>query len=693
MAFSLEDVQQHLARGELEAIEDDWLSRMAGDPEAVDDFAAVARTLADSGAEDNARLLLEMLDGELCESERWEARLALLRACGELVVPPEDLHPAILDTVRRIYHDRPSREAMIEKVGLLRAVDDLPKTWQKVDRLAVLLAFDVGAVVYMKNKGPGRVIEANMALDSFKVELERIGELHVGFRAAAKLLKPLPPSHVLRRKYDDPAALEKLRDEQPAELLRLVLESYDEPRTGAEIRRDLAGIVSDEQWNGWWAAARQHPQVVASGKGRRAYRWTASSAAAQDAVWQAFLRAEPRRRLLQLRREGSRDPALRQRMAENLAGEAARAAAENDPGLACEIWLALERLDLAPQDVPWAAPALIAGAGDLRALARGIEDRALRERAYHLVRETRPFWQDDFALLFSQESDPRSLDRLAAELATVEGALERQLELLLSQPRKAPAAFVWLAERAADNADWRRRNPLRLLTQILWALADDDTFGTFRTRLAKTVESGGTVPRLLDDLDPEQAEQALAAIRKATGLLHYQREPLKNALELRFPALRQDDAKPLYATQEAIAAKRAELKELLEEEIPQNRRAIEAARELGDLRENFEYKSARQRHEYLAARAARLDEDLKRARPIDPTQVRGDEVVIGSRVLLRRDGDERTITILGPWESAPENDVLSNESELAQELLGQPKGSHVEIAGTTWQIAAIEPWN
>ena len=136
-----------------------------------------------------------------------------------------------------------------------------------------------------------------------------------------------------------------------------------------------------------------------------------------------------------------------------------------------------------------------------------------------------------------------------------------------------------------------------------------------------------------------------------------------------------------------------ELRRLLEEEIPANRRAIEEARALGDLRENFEYKSARQRHEYLAARAAGLHRDLGRARPIEAAKVDPTAVRVGTRVVLRGPaGEERAFTLLGPWDSQPELGVLSHESELATSMLGKAVGDSVALEGKAFTVGEIRPF-
>jgi transcription elongation GreA/GreB family factor len=206
-------------------------------------------------------------------------------------------------------------------------------------------------------------------------------------------------------------------------------------------------------------------------------------------------------------------------------------------------------------------------------------------------------------------------------------------------------------------------------------------------------DSGGTLPRLLPLLEPAQAAQVEEAVGKVSGLEEYQKSALRNAIHLRFPELRQEAEQPLYATPEQIVAKKEELRRLLEEEIPANRKAIEEARALGDLRENFEYKSARQRHEYLAARAAGLHRDLGRARPIEAAKVDASAVRVGTRVVLQGpSGESRQFTLLGPWDSQPEQGILSHESELAGKLLGLGVGDSVPLEGKPYKVADIKPF-
>lgn len=675
--------------GDLHAVEDAWLSRLAEQPDDVAFFAGTARELAKAGKEEQATFLLQILDEQLQEEGRWSARLSLLREVGMLVTAdPVALHSEIVRTLEAAHPGHSALRGMAEKVGLFRAIEDLPKLWGKVDRLLELVRFDRGTVVWLEGKGPGRVVEANLQLASFRVALADGSVLGVGFAAATKILQPLPPEHVMHRALEDPETLRRLAREDAPELLRLALESYTEPLTAKELREALHPIVPEEEWAGFWNRARKHPQLLVLTGSRQRYRWAESALDAVASLRERFAAAALEERLDLLRRHGDREPGLRAFMVETLI----RMAQEGPPEESYQVAVALERTGASDEVGATTPEALLDLQEDPLGFVFSLSDRSVREDALRRLVNIREDWPQLYERAMLRETDPRLLDRLAAGLRQADRErLESVTRDLLANPRRNPAGFVWLAERAAEDEGLQRLDPLRLFQQILQGIGDA-AFGTARRRLAALVESGGTLPRLLPLLGPDQANSAEDALSRTAGLEEYQRTPLRNALHLRFPELRQGEESPLYATPEAIAAKRDELRDLLEKELPANRRAIEVAREMGDLRENFEYKSARQRHEYLSARATALHRDLARARPVETAAVDRSAVRVGTRVLLAGTGGHRSFTILGPWDSRPEEGVLSNEADLAQELLGKAVGDEVEIDGQRLKVTAIEPY-
>jgi transcription elongation GreA/GreB family factor len=685
-------LEEYRRTGSEASLEDDWITEVERDPAGSGWFAEIVAGLRQAGENDRARGLYELWDEELRRRGLWKERLEALRDAGAAVWKANRLQREVVATLEAAWPDKPNVAATLDWAGLRKSIDDPAKLWDRVTRFDSVLRFDVGSIVAMAGQGVGRVVEINLALETLKIDFERKSGVTLGFRAAAKMLRPLEPGHPLRRKLEDPEGLARLRDEQPAELLRAILESGDRPLTGGEIRDALAGIVDERQWPAWWAAARKHPQVVAVGSGRQSYRWEASAAGALEAVRQAFARSEPRRKIEIFRKHADRHPELARELAGDLAsiaGEAERTA----PGLAWEIFFALERAGALPGSLDGLVDRLLGEGTDARPLLSGIEDRLLRERALVMLRDRRSDWPAVYREQFQREEDPRALSLMADALAE-DGpeAWGRFVDDLLAQPRRLPAAFVWLAERAADDAALRGRAPLRLLQQILAAHSSDEFVG-HRARIRPLLDSGGTVPRLLNQLEEDQSLAALDAIERAVGIEEYRRQPLLAALRLRFSSLAGEGAAgPLYATAQAIDAKREELKRLAEVEIPANRKAIEEARALGDLRENFEYKAARQRHEYLNSRVAALHRDLGRARPIDFERLDTSEVRIGARVRLTGGaGADRHFELLGPWDSRPEAGAISYESELGQKLVGLKLGDELQVGEHRYRVAEITP--
>ena len=681
-----------LASKNFQEVESEWLLAADQSPEEIDGFVRAAETLDRLGQGDKARSLLELLDEQLQEKQLFDLRLDLLRGAGKRWVKAGTMFETVLGTIDQLYSDRKEQlEILLPAVGLDGERDETPKLWDKVERLRSLLIFETGTVVAMKGKGVGVVTDVNLALQSLKIDFERQKGVSVGFRATSKMLDVLPDGHVLKRKHEDAESLKGLK---PSLLLREVLQSYDRPLTGADVKEVVAGVVPTAKWTSWWTSARKHPQVLASGKGKQTYTWAATGEDAADAIWDAFEAADLTGRLDHLRRAANQDPELLQRMVGLLSDEGRHMLSPVSPQLpiGLVVWAVSEKYLTEGSDFdPRSA---IAEVVDLQPVLTKTEAPRARDRVYEIIREVRTDWLEIFSQRFPHETDARCLKLLSTHIFEhSDEAREAAIDRVLAQPSKTPAAFSWLADQASDDEAIRDYRPLRLLKQLLVALGDE-AFSEFRSKLSPLAESGGTVPKILSLLDIKDMREAKSAIERARGLEDYQREPLLTTVHLRFPSLEVVEDEPLYALPDTYDRKREELRAMLEEEIPVNRKAIETAREMGDLRENFEYKAARQRHEYLASRASELSGQLDRTVVLHIDQVNLDQVRVGTVIELKSlNNQTRSITMLGPWESDPENGVISHESELAVRLIGKQIGDPFELQGVAYQVERIERYS
>lgn len=158
--------------------------------------------------------------------------------------------------------------------------------------------------------------------------------------------------------------------------------------------------------------------------------------------------------------------------------------------------------------------------------------------------------------------------------------------------------------------------------------------------------------------------------------------------------------KVLYVSAASLAARRAELEEIVKRKLPEINEAIQVAKEHGDLRENSEYKMARQEKDRLQARAAELERGLRKAEETDFAAAGTDVVGIGSVFDLTRasTGERSTRAILGAWDTDTEGAIVIMPylSPLAKGLIGRKAGETVKVtvgqSAESWTISNLRRW-
>ncbi len=123
--------------------------------------------------------------------------------------------------------------------------------------------------------------------------------------------------------------------------------------------------------------------------------------------------------------------------------------------------------------------------------------------------------------------------------------------------------------------------------------------------------------------------------------------------------------------------------------------AIEEARAHGDLSENAEYHSAKERQGQIEASIGELEDRLSRAQIIDPTSLSGDRIVFGATVTLLDDEDKAIrYQIVGQTEADAKVGRISYNSPLGRALIGRRVGDEIEVtvpSGDRWfEVSKIE---
>ena len=148
-------------------------------------------------------------------------------------------------------------------------------------------------------------------------------------------------------------------------------------------------------------------------------------------------------------------------------------------------------------------------------------------------------------------------------------------------------------------------------------------------------------------------------------------------------------------TAAGYAALNEELKDLKSVQRPEVIRAIAEAREHGDLSENAEYHSAREKQSFIEGRIKELEGLISRADVIDPAKLTGSSIKFGATVTVADEDtdEEKTYQIVGETEADIEKGRLNIKSPLARALIGKEEGDSVEVmtpgGGKSYEVVSV----
>jgi transcription elongation factor GreA len=140
------------------------------------------------------------------------------------------------------------------------------------------------------------------------------------------------------------------------------------------------------------------------------------------------------------------------------------------------------------------------------------------------------------------------------------------------------------------------------------------------------------------------------------------------------------EKKEIFLTKEGLAELQAELDDLKQNVRPEVIGQIKEARAQGDLSENAEYHAARDRQGQVEARIKELEYLIDNATIIEDN-AKSNTVQVGSTVEIKYIADDEieTYYIVGSTEADPFENKISNESPIAQGIMGKKKGTVVTI--------------
>jgi transcription elongation GreA/GreB family factor len=570
-----------------------------------------------------------------------------------------------------------------------------------IARTETLLALQTGAYCQHKSWGFGRVKSFDTTLGQIVVSFAHNPSHTMQLAYAAESLTPISNEHVEVRKMTDLDGLKRLAADDPVALLRLVLLGLNRSATADRIEATLSGsVVPADHWKKWWETTRKllkkdtHFDLPAKKTDPIVLRTAPVSQ--QDEIREAFRDArglvqqtDVARQFLKLVDALENADLLVQEFQDALLDTLNKTPASRQAER-LEAAIVLEQLRQHQQTPGEDTAGLIAGLlSRVNNLAGVLDDLSgpAQKRALAVLKTTAP---DRLVREISRLSS-RSLDEitdlLAQQANTIEQWVHNQtagLELLcwICKNVSSPAsrkAHPWL---------YAFQTPSLLLAVIEGIESAPNKSASKKLRDALFAE-GELVADLLANADTQTVRTLARLILSSSVFDELDRRSLMARIVKVHPFVQEFlvsktvKEQPFIVSWASYNKRKAELEDIVQKKIPQNSKEIGLARSYGDLRENFEFKAAKDMQKLLMRRRAELEILLSRARATDFADVKSDVVNIGTSVTVTDLGTNQSHTyhILGAWDSDPARGIISYPAALAQTLLNKKVGDTVEAAG------------
>ncbi len=568
--------------------------------------------------------------------------------------------------------------------------------------------------------GTGEIVEVSPVREQLTIEFENVsGRKILTFINAFKTLIPLQKQDFRVRRFAEPDTLEQQARDNSTEIIKMLLADLG-PKTASEIKDEMCELVIPEaDWTKWWQNARaklkKDPIIEAPESVREPFRLRKSEITHAERMHKAihtksdlneivlnsynFIRDLP---------GSSNNQEVRNSVKEKLLGLFEENLSKDQ---ILQITLLLETMFNHRVEGKTVEEQILA-LEKVEEAINAIEILALKKRALTAIREYRKDWNQLFLNLLYSVQQSALRDYILKELNQKETRkfLEEALKKLLAHPERSPEAFVWYFQKIVNHdeeglpfSDKEGQCQLFEAFLILYSYAENKP--EYRDLIKKMYNllSGkryAIVRAIIEGTSLEFIKEFLLLVAKCHTLSDHDIKILRSLAEVVHPSLSpnkqrksgsQHDVNIIWTTEEGYLKTQERIRQIGTTEIVENAREIEAARALGDLRENSEYKFALEKRSRLQGELKSLSEQLGRARIITKDDVSLDEVGVGSIIEVKDgSGNKVKYSILGPWDANPDENILSSQSKLAQAMMGCKKGDTFQFRDEEYTITNIK---
>ena len=686
-----------------------WSKLVAAIPEEIDFFYLVQRKIAKAISADKSALMMQELYNWYKDNEKWDTAIDILKL--NLSIDPKDpwARREITECYGKKYANHSHVDEYIRSSDLMQ---NYRNVFEAISDFEKHIAFDARSFVYHRTWGVGVILKVEN--DTLTINFGKAGKKEISLKMAVSALQPLSRDHiwVIKATVGSKSSKFKTKEDLAKEIktnkewaLKTIIKSFDNNCDFKKIKAELVpSILTVSEWTSWNSGAKKvlesdstfgvNPNNINEYTVRERAITPEEKYSNEFKAQKAFFARIDI--LIKFIEDESTDKEseLLADMFSYFTGFL-KSFNEVDEQVIASYLVVKEVGQKVPSLAFQCKYTFAQLYGELEnpkemyAVLKGSKKGDLRSSFLESVKLL-PNWEDEYIKMF-----PAILKKETLVQIINAGHVDKVQKLAVDSFedfRTYRDVILFLFDECSEE-DWFKAASVPLQKQLITIVniisqcyreIDNHVESTENKKIIKNAckmlfdKDNNKYATFMLSCDIDQMGHMYTLVDDITELDGVIKTQLRNKIlekypDYKFHTTEEKSAAPkgMLVTAKKLEEKRNLVEKMQNEDIPAIAKEVAEAKEKGDLKENAEYIAAKEAQHKLGNDLKRLQEELARAVVFDPTTATSSLVSFGTTVTLfnKDSGKEEVYTILGPWESDPENGVISYMSPFGNAIL------------------------
>lgn len=697
-----------------------WSKLVSMIPEEIDWFLLVQRKVAKSISAEKSAVMMQELYSYYKDNKKWDTAIEILKLILSIDQNDPWARREIADCFAEKYASHSKVNDYIQSSDLTQSYRNV---FEAISDFEKHIAFDAHSFVYHRTWGVGIILSVEN--DTLKINFGKNGTKMISLKMAVSALQPLSRDHIWvikatvgskSSKFKTKADLAKKVKDDKVWALKTIITSFGNSCDLKKIKAELVpSILTTSEWTSWNSGAKkileEDSTFGVNPNNINEYTVRERAITPEEKYSNEFKAQKGFFQRIDILFKFIDDDST-DKESELLADMVSyftgflKSFTEVDQQVIASYLVVQEVNQQVPNlaYVPKYTFAQFYGEienpKEMYTVLKGSKRGNLREKFLELIKML-PNWQDEYIKLFPVILDKDVINTLIN--AGAEDKVKKLAATAFNDFRGYRDVILFLFDECS-NEEWFKDAGIPLQKQLIAIVniiaqcfreIDNHVDSTDNKKIIKNAckmifdKEHNVFANYMLSCDKEQMSHMYTLVDDIKDLDSFDasiKTQLRNKILEKYPDFKfhtteekSSAPKGMLVTKAKYDEKVALIDKMQNVDIPAIAKEVAEAKEKGDLKENAEYIAAKEAQHKLGNDLKRYQEEMSRATLFDPTTATTSMISFGTVVTLtdKASGKDETYTILGPWESDPDNGIISYMSPFGNAILDRKAGEEL----------------